>query len=264
MPQDRIAAEHVEFAHFLADEARRILSSHQDELIQVGVKLDRSLVTEMDVMIEKRLRELIADRYPDHGVIGEELDWERPDAEAVWVLDPIDGTSAFIAGSPSFGTLIALAIEGIPRLGVIDAPAIDARWLGAEGRPTVKNGRAIRVKSCSSLDAVLMTNSNQDYLSASEKPALERLRQVTGARIYGGSCLNYGHLSDGRTDLAIDGGQKVFDFAPYRPIVEGAGGTITDWAGQPLTLKSCGRVLGAGDRIIHGQVVELLSELNID
>lgn len=256
-----IQDEHVAFAVELADVARAVLRENDVARINVSVKPDRSLVTAMDILIEDRLRAMIAARYSSHGIIGEERDWVRPGSEHVWVLDPIDGTTAFIAGMPVYGTLIALAVGGVPRLGIIDIPAIDSRWIGAEGRQTTRNGTPVRVRSCPSLAQAIMTNSNQDYLAPSERPALDRLRAVTSARVYGGASLNYGLLSDGRTDLALDGGQKVFDFAPFRPIVEGAGGIVTDWAGAPLTLESSGQLLGAGDAEVHRQALDLITDL---
>ncbi|MGQ3214542.1 MAG: inositol monophosphatase family protein [Shinella sp.] len=256
-----IADQHVAFAVELAEVARAVLRENDLARVDVSVKPDRSLVTAMDILIEDRLRMMISARYPSHGIIGEERDWVRPGSEHVWVLDPIDGTTAFIAGMPVYGTLIALAVGGVPRLGVIDIPAIDSRWVGAEGRPTTRNGTPVRVRSCPTLAQAIMTNSNQDYLAVSERPALDRLRAVTSARVYGGASLNYGLLADGRTDLALDGGQKVFDFAPFRPIVEGAGGIVTDWAGQQLTLESSGQLLGAGDATVHRQALDLIKDL---
>jgi len=256
-----IEDQHVAFAIELANVARSVLSENDMAHVDVSVKPDRSLVTAMDIRIEDRLREMISARYPTHGIIGEERDWVRTGSDHVWVLDPIDGTTAFIAGLPYYGTLIALAVGGVPRLGIIDIPAIDSRWVGAEGRQTTRNGRAIRVRACPSIGQAIMTNSNQDYFADAERPALDRLRAVTAARSYGGASLNYGLLADGRTDLAIDGGQKVFDFAPFRPIVEGAGGIVTDWAGAPLTLESSGQLLGAGDAAVHRQALDLITDL---
>lgn len=257
-----IEDQHVAFAVELADVARTVLRENDMARVDVTVKPDRSLVTAMDILIEDRLREMISGRYPSHGIIGEERDWVRPGSEHVWVLDPIDGTTAFIAGMPVYGTLIALAVDGVPRLGVIDIPAIDSRWIGAEGRQTTRNGTPVRVRSCPSLAQAIMTNSNQDYLAPKDRPVLDRLRAVTSARVYGGASLNYGLLADGRTDLALDGGQKVFDFAPFRPIVEGAGGIVTDWAGAPLTLESCGQLLGSGDATVHQQALDLIRDFD--
>ncbi|AHD02188.1 inositol monophosphatase family protein [Leisingera methylohalidivorans] len=254
-----IEDHHIAFALALADTARDVLSRHATDAPGVSVKPDRSLVTQMDLMIEARLRAMIADRFPSHGIIGEEEGVIAEDAEAVWILDPIDGTAPFIMGLPVFGTLIALAIDGVPLLGVIDIPGVNARWLGAPGRQTTCNGRPVSVRSCAGLSQALMTNSNQDYIPAADRAAFEALRAATATRVYGGAALNYGRLAEGRTDLAVDAGQKVFDYAPFRPVIEGAGGIITDWRGDPLTIHSDGRILAAGDSAVHRQAVDLIA-----
>jgi len=259
-----ITDDHIAFAHALADEARRMLEHQQERLLDIEIKSDRSLVTDMDRAIEKKLRTMIADRFPAHGVIGEEFPWESPKADMVWILDPIDGTASFIAGSPTFGTLIALAVDGIFRLGIIEAPVIATRWFGAEGRPSTRNGKAIRVKQSQSLNGALVSNSNPDYMSDGERVALAHLRTLTGNRIYGGACFNYGYLASGGTDIAIDGGQQIYDYAPFRPIIEGAGGTISDWEGKPLTLESGGRILAAASVKNHAQIIAEIASLDID
>ena len=258
-----VQAHHVEFAITLADTARGMIEQNKRDQLGVSVKPDRSLVTAMDMAIEKQLRAMINARFPDHGIIGEEQDWERPDAEFVWVLDHIDGTASFIAGMPVYGTLIALAHRGVPVLGIIDIPPVDARWVGVEGRPTLKNGARCRVKSCDDLSRAMMSTSNPDFYSEEERPALDLLRRHTNWRIYGAAALAYGLLTDGGTDIALDTGLKVYDYAPFRPVIEGAGGIITDWQGNPITLKTGPRILAAGDAGQHRAVVQMLNGLNI-
>ncbi|WP_151719664.1 inositol monophosphatase family protein [Gemmobacter serpentinus] len=254
-----IEDQHVAFAEELAEAARTILAQETARGLDVEVKPDRSFVTRIDRLIEAKLRQMIAARFPAHGIIGEEEEDHETGASHVWVLDPIDGTAPFIVGIPVYGTLIALAVDGVPRLGVIDVPAVDARWLGAPERATTLNGTKVRCRDCSGLAQAVMTNSNQDYMSAAELPVLNALRRVTANRVYGGACLNYGRLAEGRSDLALDAGQKVFDFAPFRPIIEGAGGVISDWAGRPLTLESDGRILAAGGLRCHDAALAVIA-----
>lgn len=258
--KDLVLDGHIELAVALADIARQILASALDTVLAVEVKPDRSLVTQIDVEIERQMRRLIPARFPGHGIIGEEDGRENAGASHVWVLDPLDGTAQFIAGMPVYGTLISLAIDGVPALGVIDIPAIDARWIGAAGRRTTRNGRLVEARRCDALSSAILTNSNQDYLPPDGRPILDTLREKTGARIYGGASLNYGLLAEGRTDIAFDGGQKVHDFAPFRPIVEGAGGIVTDWEGRPLTLESTGTLLGAGDPARHREALAIIAQ----
>lgn len=260
---DGITEHEIAFALRLADAARATLAEGAGQALGVEVKPDHSFVTRMDRAIEERLRAMIEAGFPAHGIIGEEAGSARLGASHIWVIDPIDGTAPFILGIPVYGTLIALAVDGVPVLGIIDVPGVDARWLGVAGRPTTLNGRPCHTRDCASLAQAVMTNSNQDYMSPAELPALERLRGLTANRVYGGACLNYGRLAEGRSDLAIDAGQKVFDFAPFRPVVEGAGGVISDWAGRPLTLDSDGRILAAGSRACHQAALAAIEELAI-
>lgn len=258
-----LQASHVDLAIELADTARRLIERHKRDQLGVSLKPDRSLVTMMDLAIEKALRAAIERRFPDHGIIGEELEWEKEDADFVWVLDPIDGTAAFIAGMPVYGTLIALAHRGVPVLGIIDIPAVDARWVGIDGQPTRKNGVPCRVKPCPDLSLAMMSTSNPDFYSEADRPALDLLRGRTNWRIYGAAALAYGLLADGGTDVALDTGLKVYDYAPFRPIIEGAGGVITDWQGNPVTLATGPRILAAGDARQHRDIVAMLNGLDI-
>lgn len=251
---DRLRA----FAEILANESRQMLLDvvHQERAIEI--KPDRSFVTDMDLAIERRLRELITDTYPDHGVIGEEQGGASVDAEFVWVLDPIDGTAPFIAGMPVFGTLIALMYNGRPVIGIIDHPSGGNRWVGVEGRQTLLNGAPCRTRTCASLANAILSVCNPDFFHRSEYPALDALRDATAWRIYGGACLSFGLLASGRTDVHIDTQFKIHDLAPYTPIIAGAGGVVTDWNGRPITLESGPRILAAGDSARHRDALVLV------
>lgn len=257
-PSERDLDEWLAFAHQLADAAHDLLAPAAALRPEVEVKSDRSFVTALDAQIETRLRELICQRFPSHGILGEEHGASGAGAELVWVLDPIDGTAPFIAGVPVFGTLIALAAAGQPLIGVMHLPVTRQRWEGVMGRDTKLNGHQVRARSCASLGQAILTSSNPDFFSAAERPALDALRARTAWRIYGGCCMSYGLLAAGRTDVAIDTGFKVWDYAPFRPIIEGAGGVITDWHGQPLTLASGNQVLAAGHAQCHDDARRLI------
>jgi len=246
------------FARHLADEARAILGPAAALRPDVEVKADKSFVTALDAQIERRLRELINTRYPQHGILGEEEGGERLGADVVWILDPIDGTAPFVAGVPVFGTLISLAVNRVPVIGVMDFPVTAQRWEGVSGRVTTLNGAAVRTRACGDIGRAILTSSNPDFFSDAERPALDALRGRTAWRIYGGCCLSYGLLASGRTDLAIDTGFKVYDYAAFRPVLEGAGGLITDWEGRPVTMDSGAQVLSAGDAARHREALDLV------
>ena len=258
---DRALDEWLAFAVELADAAHAMLAPAGRIRPDAVVKPDRSFVTSLDGEIEVRLRGMIEARFPSHGILGEEGDPSRIDAECVWILDPIDGTAPFIAGVPVYGTLISLAVSGTPVLGIIDQAATADRWIGAQGRQTRHTAGPCKTRACPDLRQAIMTTSNPDFFAPAERPALDALRGVTAWRIYGGCCMSYGLLASGRTDVAIDTGLKIYDYAPFVPIIEGAGGVITDWEGHPLTLTSGPRILAAGDPARHREALALVQSV---
>lgn len=244
------------FAEYLADIARPMLLVAASAQAAIETKADRSFVTATDKAIEQRLRRAIAERFPEHGIIGEEEGRERESASVQWVLDPIDGTAPFIAGVPVFGTLIALAIDDVPVIGVMDFPMTNDRLVGQSGAVTLHNRKPCRTRNCITLDKAIMATMNPDFFTADETAALDRLQSATAWRIYGTSSFGYGQLARGRIDLAFDTRLAIHDFAVYRPIIEGAGGVVTDWQGGPITLRSGQQVLAAGTLSLHRQALE--------
>jgi inositol-phosphate phosphatase / L-galactose 1-phosphate phosphatase / histidinol-phosphatase len=244
------------FAEHLAGIARPMLLEAASRHATIETKSDRSFVTATDKAIEQRLRREIAERYPEHGIIGEEEGRERESASVQWVLDPLDGTAPFIAGVPVFGTLIALAIDDTPVIGVMDFPMTNDRMVGQSGALTLHNGKPCRTRNCTTLDKAIMATMNPDFFSDHETAALDRLRSATAWRIYGTSSFGHGQLARGRIDLAFDTRLAIHDFAVYRPIIEGAGGVVTDWQGSAITLRSGPQVLAAGSQGLHRQALE--------
>jgi inositol-phosphate phosphatase/L-galactose 1-phosphate phosphatase/histidinol-phosphatase len=205
------------------------------------------------------MRRLIAARFPDHGIIGEEFGREREDAEFVWVLDPIDGTKSFISGVPLFGTLIALARYGRPILGVIDQPILRERWIGAAGRPATFNGAPIRVRTCPSLAAATLFATSPDMFIGADREAFGRVAAASKLVRFGADCYAYGLVALGFVDLVIESSLKSYDFSAMLPIIEGAGGIASDWRGATLTVASDGRVVVAGDLRTHEAALALLA-----
>ncbi len=251
--------EIVAFAHRLADAAGEVVRRYFRQPIDVAYKPDVSPVTEADRETERVIRDMIAAEHPDHGVIGEEHPPERADAEHVWVIDPIDGTRSFIAGTPLFGTLIALTRGGAPVLGIIDQPITGERWLGVDGAPSTLNGEAIRTRACAELSAALLCTSSPHYYEGDDVAAFERLREAVEWAHYNADCYGFGLLARGSIDIAIEPGMSVHDWCALVPVIENAGGVISDWNGAPLTFRSDGRVIAAGDRAAHAQALKLLA-----
>jgi histidinol phosphatase-like enzyme (inositol monophosphatase family) len=224
-------------------------------------KDDSSPVTELDRRIEARMREMIGAAFPGHGILGEEFAPDRADAEFVWVIDPIDGTKQFIAGVPVYGTLISVTRAGTPVVGIIDHPITGERWAGAAGRPTTLNGQPVRARTCARLSDALMSCSNPETIGPGERAGFERVRAATKWRIYGASCYAYASLAAGRIDLSVDsGGHREVDYCALVPVIEGAGGVITDWSGRPLTIRSGNSLVAAGDRRRHAEALSLLRD----
>jgi histidinol-phosphatase len=246
-----VPAELVALANSLADAARPIAARYFRTPVTVDDKSDQSPVTIADREAETAMRALLAKHVPTHGIFGEEHGVVRADAEYVWVLDPIDGTKAFITGLPIFGTLIALLHRGVPVLGIIDQPILRERWLGTAGRPSTLNDRPIKVRACASLDKAYMYSTAPLMFPGPIAKRHEALAEKVKLFRWGGDCYAYGLLAAGHVDLVVENSLKLYDFAALAPVIKGAGGMITDWKGRELDMRSDGSVLAAGDPAIH-------------
>ena len=244
---DAVAPEFLTLAHALADAAGAIARRYFRQKITIDQKPDLTPVTIADREAEAAMRDLIAARFPGHGIIGEEHGRVRDDAEFVWVLDPIDGTKNFISGIPLFGTLIGLAQAGRPVLGVIEQPVLRERWVGAAGAASSLNGAAVRTRACAALGQATLYSTSPDMFAGADAEGFARLKgQVRLAR-YGADCYAYAQLASGFIDLVVERDLKPYDFCALVPVIAGAGGAIVDWQGQPLHIKSDGRVIASGD-----------------
>jgi inositol-phosphate phosphatase / L-galactose 1-phosphate phosphatase / histidinol-phosphatase len=242
-----VTAAHLALAETLADAAGDIIRGYFRKKIDVQQKTDDTPVTIADRAAEKVMRRLIEIAFPFDGILGEEFGAQNADADYVWVLDPIDGTKSFISGVPLFGTLIALTYRGQPVLGVIDQPVLHERWVGVAGRKASFNGRAIKTRACGSLRDATLYATAPDMFGKRNAAPFERLRKRVKLARFGADCYAYGLLAAGFIDLVVEADLKPYDYCALLPIIEGAGGKMSDWRGQPLTLKSGGRVIAAGD-----------------
>ena len=252
-------AELAAFVHELADSARAIALRHWRRGLAVERKADDSPVTAADREIEAALRAAIEARFPGHGIAGEEFGRLRPDARFVWSLDPIDGTRAFISGSPLFGTLIALLRDGAPVLGAIEVPATGERWIGGEGVPAALNGRPVAARKGRALSDAIVGSTSPAMFSGEAGAAAERLRARAGMAVWGGDCYLYGMLALGGIDLAVECGLKDYDYLAPAAVVRAAGGAMTGWKGEPLGVGSTDRVVAAGDPALHEEAVRILN-----
>jgi inositol-phosphate phosphatase / L-galactose 1-phosphate phosphatase / histidinol-phosphatase len=242
----------------LADAAGDEIRPYFRKSLIVDDKPDLSPVTAADRAAEQVMRSLIEQRFPDHGILGEEFGRVREDAEFVWTLDPIDGTKSFISGVPLFGTLISLACAKRPILGIIDQPISRERWVGVAGRATTLNGAPIHCRACPALTAATLFATTPDMFEGGDAAAFSRVSNAVKLTRFGADCYAYGLLAAGFIDLVLEASLKPYDFCAMVPIVEGAGGVATDWHGAPLDLASDGRILVGGDRRAHEAAMVLL------
>jgi histidinol phosphatase-like enzyme (inositol monophosphatase family) len=249
----------LQLANAMADAVRGIVRPHFRQRLAVDSKADSSPVTIADREAEAAMRTILAREVPQHGVFGEEHGVERADAEYVWVLDPIDGTRAFITGLPIFGTLIALLHRGVPVLGIIDQPILKERWLGVDGQPSTLNGQPARVRACPTLDRAYMYSTSPIMFSGDVSRKHAALTTAVKLFRWGGDCYAYGLLASGHVDLVVEAGLKLYDFAALAPVIKGAGGLITDWQGKELDMQSDGSALAAGDPAVHRAAARILS-----
>jgi myo-inositol-1(or 4)-monophosphatase len=248
-------------AEAAADVAGTVIRPFFRAGVAADLKSDLSPVTIADRSAEQAMRAVLAERCPDHGILGEEFGVERPDAPLRWVLDPIDGTRAFITGRPTFGILIALLEGDTPVLGVIDQPVTGERWIGAVGCATRFRGPyggQAGCRPCNSLADAELSCTSPEMLGP-DRPHWQCLADAVRRNYWGGDCYAHGLLALGQIDNVAETTLKLWDWAALVPVIEGAGGKVTDWGGQKLRPDGDGRVLSVGDPALLPQIVSLLN-----
>lgn len=281
---------HHEFAAFaekLADAAHQAILPFMNGNVSAKQKADNTPVTEADKTAESAMRTLIESTYPEHGIFGEEFGIstsfttnnmrsaerepehsERGEAAAgaatpplnhySWVLDPIDGTRAFIAGKEDWGTLIALCENGTPIIGVLHQPTTGKRWVGIKHRPTLLNGKPCHTSNITEIQDASFSTTSANYFSVIQAAKIAQLAEQCQTAIQDGDCIAYGLLAGGARDVVIDVGIKPYDILALVPIIEGAGGTITTSDGQAITLDNAHSALACSNAALHHNVRNFL------
>ena len=252
-------SDDLALAHALADAAGAAIRPFFRARFDTDYKADTSPVTEADRAAEAAIRAILERERPADGIIGEEYGAVREEAERVWILDPIDGTKSFIAGRPIFGSLIALTTGGWPVLGIIDQPIAKERWAGAAGQATTHNGHVVKTRACRELSQAILASTGPQYFPHPTGEAFAHLARDCRDTVWGGDCYNYGLVASGHIDIVVEAGLKLHDIAALVPVVEGAGGRMCDWQGDPLTDTSDGRVIALGDPARLDDVLEALN-----
>ena len=256
----------VAFAHRLADAAGAVIRPYfrqRNEVVDKGAGLATRFydpVTEADKNAETAIRKLIKSEYPADGILGEEHGHQEGTSGRTWILDPIDGTRAFITGRHAWGTLIALAVDGKPVLGIIDQPVLGERFIGHDGQATVttaKGTEILKARKCPSLsEAIISTTHPRDYFTEAQRLQFEKVSAAARMTYFGGDCYSYAMVAMGFTDIVVESGLKPWDVAPLGPILEGAGGVVSDWDGNPFTTGS--DIVASGDLRVHADALKIL------
>lgn len=259
----------TEFANHLADLsapiARKYFRTPNGEI----VKEDKSPVTLADREIEEVLRAEIAKKFPEHGIIGEEFGNTNQDYDYQWIIDPIDGTSSFIIGRPTFGTLIALAYKGKVKIGIINQPISNERWLGVENEGGKQgawlNGKAIKSRNCGEIKNAIISTTSQFFFEENDLKKFENIAsqakyQRFGGVVYGADCYAYALLASGFIDIIIEPSLKIYDYAALIPIIKMSGGFIGDWQGNEIQLESEGKIIACGSKAIYEEVVKIMKK----
>jgi histidinol phosphatase-like enzyme (inositol monophosphatase family) len=251
----------LSFADALADVARAAVlpffRADHNVTHKGGARFDP--VTDADHAAEHAMRKLIEREFPDHGVHGEEFEEKLTASPYQWVLDPIDGTRAFIAGLPLWGVLIALYYQGRPIVGVMDQPYLDERYRGwADGADAIVRGerRPLRTRACSSLGKSILSTTDPYLFEGEEADAFARVRRAARLTRYGCDCYAYSMIAAGTIDCVIESGLKSFDIGALIPIITGAGGGVCAWDGGDASAG--GRVLAFGDVRVRDEAMALL------
>lgn len=250
---------YVEIANEVVDRSGDVIRRYFLQPLTVVEKGDMSPVTVADRDTEAAMRELLALRCPDHSIIGEEFGSPAHERDFCWVLDPIDGTKSFICGVPLFGTLLCLSHERKPLLGIIDMPILQQRWIGTRVDGTTCNGVTCQVSTTADLSQTRLFCTEPDMFNPSQLEQFRRLEQQVRLRRFGGDCYNYGLLASGQIDLVVEANLHPYDWMALVPVVEGAGGVISDWNGNPLCTDGDGTVIAAATPELHRQAQELLN-----
>jgi histidinol phosphatase-like enzyme (inositol monophosphatase family) len=252
-------------AHALADASGAVITPFFRKRLRIDNKAEAGAfdpVTAADKASERAIRKIIRHEFPEHGIVGEEYADLAGSSPFRWVIDPIDGTRAFMMGMPLWGTLIGLLHRDTPIVGMMDQPYTRERFWGtnkgAYARSVTGEIRRMKTRSCPALGDAILTSTSPDLFKAGkEKQAFGQLAHEVRMTRYGGDCYAYCMLAAGHIDLVVEAGLKVFDIVPLIPVIEAAGGVVTAWDGSPAT--SGGRVIAAGDPVLHAKAVKRLA-----
>ena len=259
MTQDPSGIELFKAALELSHAPSQVPVRYFRRALDVEDKPDESPVTVADRETEDQLRRAILARFPDHGILGEEYGTTESASALTWIIDPIDGTKSFISGLPLFGMLLGVLRDGVPEVGIIRMPALGECFAGLAGATATLNGEPIRCRPMPHLDQATIYLNEVNLVMVREPERFTRLMTAGKLRRFAYDCYSYALLAMGHIDAVVDYDLKPYDYLPVVPVIQAAGGIITDWHGRALGLNSDGTVVAAGSPEVHAALLKLLA-----
>jgi len=259
---ERLRAELISVANELADAARAETLAH---FRKAGLDAENKLATGFDPVTvadraaEERMRAILARRRPDDAILGEEFGAQAGSSGLTWVLDPIDGTRAYLSGTPTWGVLIAVKAGAGPVFGLVDQPYIGERFAGGFGHATLTGPRGcevLRTRGARPLSGAILFSTFPEIGSDDERRAFDALAAQVRLTRYGTDCYAYALVAAGQIDLVVEAGLQPYDVQAPIALIEAAGGIVTDWRGRPA--HGGGRILAAANRQIHAAALAVL------
>lgn len=256
----KIPYQLIKLAHECADKSGKIIKKYFRKPLKINIKKDHSPVTKADIEAENIIRELIEKKAPDTGWYGEETGKANLDKEWIWCVDPIDGTRSFVTGKPLFGTLIGLLKNNKPVFGLLNQPILNERWVGISKLETKLNNKRVHVRKCKNIKGSKMYATSPLMFKGNNQKIYRNVIKKTGECLFGTDCYSHGLMASGFVDIILEANLKPYDYIASVAIISGAGGKITDWNGNELSLNSDGRIIAAGDSRIHKIVLNTIKK----
>jgi histidinol phosphatase-like enzyme (inositol monophosphatase family) len=250
--------QRLNMAQSIASGASQVAMSHFRKPLEISSKSDASPVTIADQQTERAIRSALEKHFPDEAIFGEEYG-QSGTAPDMWIIDPIDGTRSFITGFPLFGLLLGYVSNGLPQLGVINMPALGENYSGAISLGAHMNGAPITTSACETLEDARIFVNEGEKLAIQEPFVFERIIRQGAVRRMSADCYPHALVASGSVDCVIDFDLQPYDYLPVSAVVEAAGGIMTDWQGQPLTMASDGRTLTAATQALHSALLDLVN-----
>ena len=245
-------------ASTIAQDASAIPMQYFCTAMDITDKADDSPVTIADQNTERFIRDALMKHFPDHDIFGEEFGITGSLEGPSWIIDPIDGTRSFISGSPLFGMLMGFLDAGVPQIGLVRMPALDETFVGVAGLGATKNGQPIACRKTTKLAKAILYTNEPENINADDPARFMRICKAAHIQRSAYDCYPHAMCAAGTIDAVVDCNLEPYDYLPLVGLIQAAGGIITDWHGQPLTLQSDGRVITAATPELHAEILNLL------